>query len=504
MPPPPAPSLPVHAHAALRDVAALRALEAIASERLGDAFEPMRRAGQAAWRELLHAWPQAHRIVVACGPGNNGGDGYELACHAHQSGREVTVVRLAAHAPRGELAARACQAYTQAGGRIATFDDALPAADVVVDALFGIGLSRAPDAGCAALIDAINTSAAPVLALDTPSGLNADSGSAPGACVRADRTVEFIAPKAGLRTGAALDRVGDCVLATLDLDPRWFDGVPVRGHALRPQDLARWLHPRGRNSHKGTHGRVLCIGGDHGSGGAIMLCAQAALRCGAGLVDVATRELHVPALLARLPEAMAHVPTHRTQFEASLARADVIAVGPGLGREDWGAQCLAAALAQDKPLVLDADALNGLAGSTHALSPASVMTPHPGEAARLLDCDAATVQRDRYAAAQALSARYGCVVVLKGAGTIVAAPDRTPCVILAGNPGMAVGGMGDVLTGVIAALRAQGLDAFDAACVGALLHAAAGDAAAADGERGLLPTDLMPHLRTLANPGPAA
>jgi NAD(P)H-hydrate epimerase len=276
------------------------------------------------------------------------------------------VVRLARHASRGEPARRACQAYTDAGGRIEEFDGALPAADVIVDALFGIGLDRAPDADCAALIDAIAAHGAPVLALDVPSGLDADTGHAPGRCVRAQRTIEFIAPKAGLRTGAALDQVGARNCASLELDPEWLEGVGVRAHLLQPADLARWLRPRRRNSHKGSHGRVLCIGGDHGSGGAIMLCAEAALRCGAGLVDVATRELHVPALLARLPEAMAHVPTHRAQFDASLERADVIAVGPGLGCDEWGMQALERALARGKPLVLDADALNQLSREPRA------------------------------------------------------------------------------------------------------------------------------------------
>jgi NAD(P)H-hydrate epimerase len=269
---------------------------------------------------------------------------------------------------------------------------------------------------------------------------------------------------------------------------------------LEATDLLRWLRPRARNAHKGTHGRVLCVGGDHGGGGAIMLCAEAALRSGAGLVDAATREIHVPALLARLPEALAHVPTYASQFETSLDRADVIAIGPGLGQDDWGKPLLQQAVATGKPLVLDADALNLLAVAPQSLPPDAIITPHPGEAARLLGKSVAEVQRDRFATAHELGTRYRCVVVLKGAGSIVAASDRLPRVIAAGNPSMAVGGMGDVLTGAIAALRAQGLDAFDAASVGALLHAAAGDAAAADGERGLLPSDLMPWLRRLANP----
>jgi ADP-dependent NAD(P)H-hydrate dehydratase / NAD(P)H-hydrate epimerase len=483
----------------LRDAAALRGIEARAAAALGDAFELMRRAGQAAWREVLEHWPQAQRIVVVCGPGNNGGDGYILARHALMSGRPVQVLRLPQHTPRSELAQRACADCKAAYGTVSEFEGRLPEADLVIDALFGIGLKRAPDAASAVLIEAINAHPAPVFSLDVPSGVDSDLGSAPGVAVNAVRTLEFIAPKIGLRTGAAMDHVGRTSLATLDLAQLTTDAAAA-AEMLEPADLPRWLRPRARNSHKGAHGRVLCVGGDHGSGGAIMLCAEAALRSGAGLVDAATREIHVPALLARLPEALAHVPTHASQFEASLDRADVIAIGPGLGQGDWGKPLLQQVIAAGKPLVLDADALNLLAAASLPLPADAIITPHPGEAARLLGSTTTEVQRDRFAAAHELSTRYRCVAVLKGAGSIVAAPDRLPRVIAAGNPGMAVGGMGDVLTGAIAALRAQGLDAFDAASAGALLHAAAGDAAAADGERGLLPSDLMPWLRRMANP----
>ena len=275
----------------------------------------------------------------------------------------------------------------------------------------------------------------------------------------------------------------------------------VLQHAvLRQADLARWLHPRDRDSHKGDNGHVLCVGGDHGSGGAIVLCAQAALRSGAGLASVATRAEHVPALLARQPEAMVHAVDSGEAFAPLLQRADVVAIGPGLGRGEWGRALLAAALRAGKPLLLDADALNLLAEAPRAVADA-VLTPHPGEAARLIGITVAEVQEEREASARALASRFDAVAVLKGAGTLVAAPDGRIARIEAGNPGMATGGMGDLLTGVIAALRAQGLDAFDAAACGALLHAAAGDAAAEEGGmRGLLPGDLLPHLRRLGNP----
>ncbi|GAB2618976.1 NAD(P)H-hydrate dehydratase [Novilysobacter erysipheiresistens] len=489
--------------AALYDVAALRAIETQASARSDDASALMRRAGQGAWRVLLDRWPAAGALLVACGPGNNGGDGYVLARHARQSGRDVAVVRVAAHAPRGELAMRACADYLEAGGRVVEFvDGELPPADVVVDALFGIGLARAPDESLSALIAAINRHPAPVFALDVPSGVDAVRGSAPGVSVRAQRTVEFIAPKMSLRTGIARDLCGALQVDTLDLDPAAFD-VAASAECLRPSDLWRWLAPRRRDSHKGEHGRVLCVGGEHGHGGAILLAAEAALRSGAGLVDVVTRLPHVVALLARLPEAMAHA--HADDADALDAHfieaADVVMIGPGLGQGAWGATLFDQTLQAGKPAVLDADALNLLAAKPRRLPADTILTPHPGEAARLLGIDTGAVQRDRFDVAQRLAERHDAVVVLKGAGSIVAAPGRTPRLVDAGNPGMAVGGMGDVLAGVIAALRAQGLDAFDAASCGALLHAAAGDAAAREsGERGLLPTDLMPWLRRLANP----
>ncbi len=194
--------------------------------------------------------------------------------------------------------------------------------------------------------------------------------------------------------------------------------------------------------------------------------------------------------------------SHRQRIcTALLARADVVAIGPGLGQSAWGRGLFDAVMASTKPRVLDADALNLLAQLPRMLRPHDVLTPHPGEAARLLDCDTADIQRDRFAAAQALCERYGAQIVLKGAGTIIASPDARPVVIDAGNPGMAVGGMGDLLTGCIASFLAQGLSPCDAATAGALLHSAAGDAAAREeGERGLLPSDLLPWLRRLANP----
>lgn len=485
----------------LYDSVALRVIEAqAAASSGGDDFVLMARAGRAAWRELLAHWPDAHRIVVACGPGNNGGDGYVLGRHALESGREVRVLRLASHVPRGALAERACAGYVMAGGVVEVFDGGVGNADVLVDAVFGIGLSRAPDGETAALFDAINASGIPVLSLDVPSGVDADHGSTPGAAIVATRTLQFLAEHAGLLTGAALEHAGVTSLATLDVPRAMYAALQPHAWRLEASALPSLFAPRRRNAHKGVSGHVLCIGGDEGKGGAVLLAAEAALRSGAGLVSVATRQAHVAPMLAHRPETMVHGVASASQLQPLLQAAGVIAIGPGLGQEAWGEGLFDAAVASGLPLVLDADALNLLARGARTLPIGTILTPHPGEAARLLGISTQEVQANRFAAVRLLCESTGCVVVLKGAGTLVSAPGESVRVIDAGNPGMAVGGMGDVLTGVVAALRAQGFEPFDAASIGALLHAAAGDDAARDGgQRGLLPSDLFAYLRRHVN-----
>lgn len=488
-----------------------RAIDRDAQRALGlSEYALMQRAGAAAWRALLQHWPQAQRIGIACGPGNNGGDGSVLARLARASGRDVVVLRLANNAPRTDAARQAFAGWESDGGAVHEFTGApglaeLPQVDLWVDALFGIGLARAPEGAVRSLIEAINSAGVDVFALDVPSGVDADTGHVPGVAIRAARTLGFIVNKRGLHTGAALEHVGLLHSDALGVSKTTIAAQPPIARSVRTSALATWLPARRRNSNKGEYGHLLCVGGEHGTGGAIALTAEAALRTGAGLVSVATRAANVSMLLGRRPELMVHgVDAHAIEdlagFKALCERASVLAVGPGLGKGAWGRALLAAALDANKPLVLDADALNLVAESPLELRDA-IITPHPGEAARLLGIDIAHVQADRFAAAQSLAVRYDCCVVLKGAGSVIAAPDAVPVVIAAGNPGMAAGGMGDVLTGVIGALRAQHLSAFDAAVCGALMHALAGDAAAGKGgERGLLASDLFANLRRFANP----
>ena len=262
--------------------------------------------------------------------------------------------------------------------------------------------------------------------------------------------------------------------------------------------LRALLPPRPRASHKGDYGHVLVIGGDHGMAGAVRLVGEAAARTGSGLVSIATRTAHAAVITTARPELMCHGVEHVRDLRPLLQRASVIAIGPGLGQSAWGSELLAAVVQTRLPLVVDADALNLLAQES-AMRNNWILTPHPAEAARLLNVTTEQIQADRLHAVQAIQNRYGGVSVLKGAGSLVCAVDRPIAICEAGNPGMASGGMGDVLTGIIAGLLAQGLNLADAACAGVYIHAKAGDRAAQQGERGLLASDLMPHLRKLVN-----
>jgi len=488
--------MPAHPYSRdLHTLEQLRVLEHRALEALGiSGPELMRRAASAALNSLRRHWPQAARICIHCGPGNNGGDGFLLGVLAREAGLQVQVVALTDTA-RGD--ARQAREAWQAVGKIRAWHigDELPEADVHVDALYGIGLNRAPDHAATALIEAINLGGRPVLSLDLPSGLDADTGQCPGAAIRAEVTITFIAGKRGLHTGRAAEHAGQIELATL--------AVPDSVHAAVCPDarslVAAALPPRPRHAHKGDNGHVLVIGGEHGMAGAARLAGEAALRAGAGLVSVATRAEHLAALNAARPELMAHAVDGPQTLQVLLERASTLALGPGLGQAAWGHALWLTALDADLPLVLDADGLNLLVHEPRRFQSPTVLTPHPGEAARLLGVSTADVERDRFAAVRALAVKYAAIVVLKGAGSLVADPQGRVEVCPWGNPGMASGGMGDLLTGIIAALLAQGADAWQAACLGVGLHARAGDRAARQGERGLLASDLLAPLRALGN-----
>lgn len=491
----------------LYSAAQVRELDRQAIEQLGiPGYTLMQRAAAASWNLLRARWPDARRIAVFCGPGNNGGDGYELARLALKAGCEVQLLHVGAIARTGD-AVQARQAWVARHGEPLAFSaalaqEAVSRAEVICDAIFGIGMTRAVDGEAAQAIAAINARAArqPVLALDVPSGLDADTGAVHGTAVQVDVTISFIGRKLGLYLGQGPDHAGLREYDALGVPASLIDAMPAPVELLDTRELERLLAPRRRSAHKGTHGHVLLVGGDAGMSGALLLAVRGALRAGAGRVSAATRAAHALPLTAAQPEAMFHGVEQAVAADERIRAADAVAIGPGLGQGTWARALLDRALRGGKPLVLDADALNLLGRMPQLrLAPNTVITPHPGEAARLLNTDTAAVQADRLGAARALRERYGAVVVLKGAGTLVCGQRLALCPL--GNPGMGVGGMGDVLSGVIAALLGQGLTPEDAARVGVLAHARAGDLAASRGERGMIPQDLIEQLRTVVNPG---
>ncbi len=484
--------------------AAVRAADRYAIHVLGiPGYTLMSRAGESALAHLRRQWPLARRLLVLAGSGNNGGDAYVLARLARAAGLEVTLAAPAG-APVGGDAALAHRDWQAAGGAATAWDASLlPSAEVIVDGLFGTGLARMLEADLLGVVLAINHSGRPVLALDTPSGLDTDTGLVRGAAVRAVLTVTFVGLKPGFFLGDGPEYVGRLVCDELGIPAEAFAAAPPLLRRVVDADLRRLLPHRTRTAHKGTHGRVLIIGGGAGMPGAVRLAGEAALRAGAGLVTVATWPAHAAALAAGRPELICLAAEDPASLTAAFAAADVVAVGPGLGRSVWAEQLVEAAFRCGRPLVVDADALNVLAARPQR-GPHWCLTPHPGEAARLLGVDTESIQADRLGATAKLVARYGGVVVLKGAGTLVGHADGVPWVCERGNPGMAAAGMGDALTGVIAAILAQQADPAAmlavAAAVGVQVHATAGDLAARGGERGMLASDLISYLPACVNP----
>lgn len=482
--------------------AQVRELDRIAIQERGiPGYTLMSRAGAAAFDLLRQRWPDVHRIAVVCGGGNNAGDGYVVARQARQAGLEVRALTLADPALLGGDARTAWQDAIAAEVPVVPFTAAgLADAELLVDAILGTGLEREVSGPWREAMVAMNAHPAAILALDIPSGLHADTGAILGAAIRAATTITFIGLKPGLFTGQGPACCGTVQFADLNVPLDIYRAMHPACWRYTGADLPDLLPPRSRSAHKGHFGHVLVVGGDNGMAGAVRMAGEAAARCGAGLVSIATRAAHAGWQAVARPELMFHGVEDEDDLAPLLDRATVIAIGPGLGRGDWGRAILRAVLACDKPLVIDADGLNLL-----AIEPGYrdgwILTPHPGEAARLLKMTPTQVEADRFAAVEDLALRYGGVVVLKGAGSLIAGKvDGQVALGTTGNPGMAGGGMGDVLTGVIAALVAQGLPLFAAAKAGVYLHGLAGDRAAqAGGERGLLATDLLPWLRQAVN-----
>jgi hydroxyethylthiazole kinase-like uncharacterized protein yjeF len=483
----------------------IRAIEARAAREPGPTL--MERAGKSvATAAAAIVADTGAPIVIVAGPGNNGGDAWVAAAHLLEKFHKVVVFAVGGAKPKAVEAQAAQSAFKARGGEVVDEWPPHRFPGLVVDGLLGIGLDRGVEGDFAGVIRDINAQSCPVLAIDIPSGIDSETGTVRGVAVRATVTLTFIARKVGLCTAEGLEYAGRVELDTLGVGDG--DFREARGSLLTPEGVCDWIGPRARNSHKGLFGTVGVIGGNRGMVGAALLAARASLMTGAGKVYVGLLATDAPSVDMVQPELML-----RTMDDVMMA--DVLVVGPGAGRSPsatsvsmFERSVLPAAIASSKPLVLDADALNAIAYSD-ALAEAvanrrtgpTVLTPHPAEAARLLGIENAAVQRNRLDAAQRIAHKLGAHVVLKGAGSICALPDGRWSVNATGNPGLASGGTGDVLAGMIGALIAQGLRGDRALQYAVCLHGAAADSCVArgDGPAGLTATEVMHEARRLMN-----
>ncbi|RZO22426.1 MAG: NAD(P)H-hydrate dehydratase [Candidatus Thioglobus sp.] len=482
---------------ALYSVAQIRAIEASARKFLKSDKSLMELAGQEAYSCLRQCWPSVSRVVVLCGGGNNGGDGFVLARLAQNAGLSVCLV-LAAK-PSTSEAEEALNKALAAGVVASSFSEAaLVEADLIVDALLGIGFSGKVREPFRTIMLSVNKQVKPVFSLDVPSGLDADSGRISQVAITADVTMSFIGLKRGLFMSKARDVAGDIVFKPL-----------IAGHLSVHDDFwatclsDQWIEnvrPTRHNSfHKGDAGHVGVVGGFRGMPGAVALSGLAALRSGAGRVTVGCFPDNAESVAAMSPELMVKPLMTDDDVHQLLESVDVAVIGPGLGLTDWSKKIFHHSIQTTVPKVVDADALTLLEANRQVLTDA-VLTPHPGEAARMLGINVGCLEGDRPSALEALLAKFNSIAVLKGAGTLIGRANGEQLICDRGNPGMATAGMGDVLSGMIGGLMSQGLPAFEAAGAGVWLHASAGDLIAKNaGAVGMLASDLIRQVPYLSS-----
>jgi NAD(P)H-hydrate epimerase len=495
----------------------VRALDRCAIEEFKTpGIDLMERAGSAVFRAMRQRWPRAHRLAVFCGGGNNGGDGFVIARLAKEAGLDVTAYLLEdasrlkgdAKSAYDKMTKVAVPVIPDAGEYDSNNDEPL---DIIVDAMLGTGLSGPVEGRWEIAIHWINQQKdnfrVKVVAADIPSGLHADTGCVLGDAVRADLTVTFIGVKMGMLTAMGPDHCGELVFDDLQIEAQVYQGVAAS--ALRLDDkLIKTVFPKRKQySHKGSYGHVLILGGNYGMAGAVRLAGEAALRCGAGRVSIACRTEHVTAVVANRPELMCHGLDENpklltAKLKSLMSSANCIVIGPGLGQDKWAQQIFSVIRQSSLPLIVDADALNLLARDFDGKQRNNwLLTPHPGEASRLLQTTTLDIQSDRFNAIKALQSRYGGIIVLKGNGSLVIDSQGAIYVCTAGNPGMGSAGMGDVLSGALAACVSQSGQLDLSAQVATLVHALAADLAVENvDERGLIASDLFPYLRQLVNP----
>jgi hydroxyethylthiazole kinase-like uncharacterized protein yjeF len=497
----------------------IRANESLVAANLAiELFKLMEDAGKALFCLVVDNFEAKSPMTVLCGYGNNGGDGYIVARLAKIAGWKVRLVQIGDARKLSSDAAKAAELWRGVGGKVEHLADRmlnLPQGGIIIDALLGTGLNGEVRSEFARVISEVNNNLnAAVCSVDIPSGLNSDTGQPMGCAIKADITCTFIGVKQGLLTAGGGDYCGKLYFAGLGIDQAFEQMVSAKVRCFSAVELADKLPRRNLSAHKGQCGHVLLIGGNIGMSGAIRMAAVACLRAGAGLVSVLTHRDNVAIVASQCAELMVHGVTTAMAIGHFLQKADVVVLGPGLGQDDWAKSLLVQVRQTGLPKVIDADGLNLLAlpdsqqmgeQRSHNNNPPfdklnnTIITPHPKEAARLLNVTTAVIQADRFKAVKSLADKKAQVVLLKGYGTLIS--DSSLFYLnTSGNPGMATAGMGDVLSGILGALLAQGLSLLDAATVGAYIHGAAADIAATDGQRGMMATDLYPHIRALVNP----
>lgn len=484
----------------LYDRESSRAIEEIASKEVE--YSPtalIRRAAERALIALLDKWPATKSLAIFCGMGNNGSDGLVLALLAKKIGLSVSIYLVGPAVSCGPEAQKCKEECLKNGLSVQEPNKFEGHCDLVVDAIFGMGLNRAIEGIYSQAVSIINDSQKLVFSLDVPSGVDCSSGSLHGPAVRADFTLCFLGLKQGLFTGLGKANAGEVRLDTLGLESAFKHRVNATARAISYTQLKGIFAPRGIVSHKGNFGHLLILGGAPGYSGAALLCSSAAIRAGVGLTSLGTHPSHSPFLTSGWPEIMCHGISRVSDLIPLLKKSSALAIGPGLSTKSWATQIFETVEELGVPSVYDADALNLLAVSPSYKS-SRIITPHSGEAARLLGLRVDEVEADRFSAVRKISEKFGGISLLKGPGTLIKSEMEAPYVLLDGNPGMATGGMGDLLTGVIGSFLAQGFTQEESAVIGAAVHSRAGDLIAEKfGEVGLRPSELLDEIRSLIN-----
>lgn len=464
-------------------------------------IELMKLAAKSVFEYILEKYPK-QQINVFCGSGNNAGDGYIIASLAKQKGIPVQIIYTTNPNKLSQDAKLAYEIAKKESVVIKEFNFNIKITKgIVVDAILGIGIKGVPKNNHYNAIKFINKSKLSVISVDIPSGLNPDTGRTEGVCVKANTTISFIALKQGLFTCDGPDYCGNIIYKKLNIDSIVFKKVNHYVIKTELNELMKFFKDRRKNSHKNNYGHVLLIGGDYGYAGAILLAAEAALRSGAGLVSVATRKENINAILARKPEIMAHsIDCEEQHLDKLIDKANVLVIGPGLGNSSWSKNILKKSLESNLDKILDADALNIIANNNIKIKNNSlnILTPHPKEAARLLKKQTYEIQDNRFQAIKEITKKYKSQVLLKGAGSLTLNSEKSIInICTAGNTAMATAGMGDVLSGIIGALLAQGVEKDKCLHLAVCLHSSAADLAANNSQRGIISSDVIDNLKFL-------